>query len=239
MYRFKLISFFHEEAFNDKFICEYFNYKRRGYYVECGAVDGIINSSCYFLEKYLNWNGVCVEGNPTEFNKLEKNRNAACVSNPISKNSDQEIEYNICKSKYLSGIKDNISLNNNYRLNKFKKQYSILKTLKLKSISLCELLDTNNSPIFIDCLCMDIEGSEYDVLDGYFQQNSKYKIKLIIFESPCCKEDFFTDLSNISYQYNKLEDTPIYKLLVKNNYNRIYNPYIPLNKHTEIYFELK
>ena len=232
-----LVNFFNTEAFNDKFISCYFNHKQNGYYIECGATDGIINSSCYFLEKHLKWNGICIEANPEEFDKLKNNRSALCISNPISKKNNEEIDYVIYKSKWLSGIKDNTLLDE-YRLNKFKDSYSILNTIKLKTISLYELLNMNNSPINIDCLCMDIEGSEYDVLDGYFEQNDKYKIKLIIFESPCCKQDFYTDLPNIIYKYDTIENTPIYKLLIKNNYVRIYNPYIPLNKKTEIYFEL-
>ena len=233
-----LINFFHTEAFNDKFIYNYFNHKRNGYYVECGAVDGISNSSCYFLEKYLNWSGICIEANPSEFNKLKNNRNALCICNPISKNNNEKIDYIICKSKWLSGIKEN-TLSDSYRLHKFNNSYDIKDTIKLKTISLYELLNKSNSPINIDCLCMDIEGSEYDVLDGYFEQNNKYKINLIIFESPCCKRDFHEDIANISYKYDTIENTPIYKLLIENNYVRIYNPYLPSNKKTEIYFELR
>ena len=56
-----------------------------GFYVECGACDGEWGTNSLFFEKVRKWNGVLIEADPTNFQKLlNKNRKAfminACLS---------------------------------------------------------------------------------------------------------------------------------------------------------------
>ncbi len=59
----------------DRYVFErFFPTLRGGVALECGAYDGIAESSCYFFEKHRGWHGVNVEASPPIFAQLERNR---------------------------------------------------------------------------------------------------------------------------------------------------------------------
>jgi len=59
------------------FIVKHLNSKRNGFFVECGASDGVFISNTLQLERSLGWTGLLVEANPDSFTKLKAvNRNA-------------------------------------------------------------------------------------------------------------------------------------------------------------------
>jgi FkbM family methyltransferase len=47
---------------------------RGGVFIECGAFDGVTESSCLFFEETLGWTGINVEPCPVIFSQLESNR---------------------------------------------------------------------------------------------------------------------------------------------------------------------
>lgn len=49
----------------DLLALKYFDYKKNGYFVEMGAMDGIESSNTYLMETKYDWNGICVE--PQDF----------------------------------------------------------------------------------------------------------------------------------------------------------------------------
>ena len=57
----------------DKRMLKYINYKN-GFYIECGANDGVNQSNTWYLEKKLDWKGLLVEPIEVVFNELKKNR---------------------------------------------------------------------------------------------------------------------------------------------------------------------
>ena len=59
----------------DKFINEIiFRNKKDGFFVEIGALDGVIFSNSYIFEKYLNWSGVCIEPDSRWKDSIIQNR---------------------------------------------------------------------------------------------------------------------------------------------------------------------
>jgi FkbM family methyltransferase len=59
----------------DKFLHErYFQDKKDGFFIECGAADGFNLSCCKFFEDNMGWKGVNVEASPTKFAQLVQNR---------------------------------------------------------------------------------------------------------------------------------------------------------------------
>jgi len=58
-------AFFHDR---------YFKNKTNGFFIECGAADGLNLSCCKFFEEFKGWKGINVEASPTKFAKLIKNR---------------------------------------------------------------------------------------------------------------------------------------------------------------------
>lgn len=64
--------------------CHYL-FQEGGFYVECGALNGEKGSNSLFFERVRKWNGLLIEGDPTNYAELKKiNRKAfsinACIS---------------------------------------------------------------------------------------------------------------------------------------------------------------
>ena len=57
----------------DKKLLKYINFKN-GFYIECGANDGVNQSNTWYFEKCLNWKGILIEPNKKIFKELIKNR---------------------------------------------------------------------------------------------------------------------------------------------------------------------
>jgi len=136
----------------DKKLLKYLNFKN-GFYIECGANDGVNQSNTWYFEKVLNWRGVLIEPNKTSFKNLKNNRssknifkNVALVSEDFkNKNEDIYLIENNLESK-LTNISSSLSqkvttetLNN------------ILKELNVNKINFFSL---------------DVEGYEEEVLKG-------------------------------------------------------------------------
>jgi hypothetical protein len=146
---------------NDQFVNYIFGNNYKGYYVEAGASDGILNSNTYFLENELGWQGLLVE--PTsKFNDLIKNRpkstNINCVLGDSNNNinfiefldpnykelSCTEESFERLQDEDSSGRKDIISMYDNAQKNKLIKN--------LEQIRLDSLLDKVDAPNTIDNL---------------------------------------------------------------------------------------
>ena len=152
----------------DKYFIENINNnKKNGFFVDIGAHNGINFSNTYCLEKYLDWNGLCIEVNDYIFDDLQRNRNCMCVNECVYEISDVELELEIPLENeipegndMLTRIKDNID--NDYWSNQFK----TTKIFKKKTKSLTDIFEKYNVPRVIDYLSIDIEGAELLALKG-------------------------------------------------------------------------
>ena len=72
------------------------NFKKKGFFIEIGAADGIHCSNTYLMEKYLSWDGVLVEPLEIYNENLQRNRNS------IIDNSIIWSENNITKKIYYN-----------------------------------------------------------------------------------------------------------------------------------------
>jgi len=72
------------QAGQDKWVCEFFNYKHNGFFIDVGANDGIWLSNTYYLEKELQWTGICIEAGITPYNALKRNRSCICIQKLIA-----------------------------------------------------------------------------------------------------------------------------------------------------------
>lgn len=128
---------FYSQSGQDKWVCDFFNYKKNGYFVEVGAYDGIQTSNTYYLEKELGWNGICIEANLEIFKILKQNRQSNNINVAVS------------SSKGLCNF-------NGDRINTFG---NVVECDTLNSI-----LYNNSYKQKIDYLSLDIEGMEYEAL---------------------------------------------------------------------------
>jgi FkbM family methyltransferase len=147
----------------DKKLLQYINYKN-GFYIECGANDGVDQSNTWHFEKFKNWHGILIEAHPEMFRELKKNRD----------------KKNILVNKFL--VSNNyksqtVNISNNDLISKFSttNEGSSLSA----PITLTEVLKKTNVPKLIDLFSLDVEGYEFEVLEGIDFENYKFKYFLI------------------------------------------------------------
>ena len=147
----------------DKKLKKYLNFKN-GFFIECGANDGVNQSNTWYFEKKLNWRGILIEPVPNLFKELIKNR------------SENNIFVNKClveknyKSKNINMIYDNC---------KTKISKSQVKTLNTQVSTVAKVLKDNKIKKSIDLFSLDVEGYELNVLNGINFRANKIKYFLI------------------------------------------------------------
>ncbi|MGZ8219132.1 FkbM family methyltransferase [Methylomagnum sp.] len=194
------------ETLNDRWIVErVFPGKRNGYFIEAGAAGGIAASCTYILEKEFGWTGICVEPNTWFFSQLEANRpNSRCENVCLARQSGKVryIEGNEATvSPYLGGIKENLE---NIK-HEGQKVVERGREVEKEAMTLEAMLDKHQAPPIIDYAAFDMEGSEFDVLEGF--PFDKYTFLAITLE---CDWKIWHDVTN---------------LLTANGYQEVRNPY--------------
>jgi FkbM family methyltransferase len=142
--------------------------KTNGFFVELGARDGKLTSNTYLLEKELNWTGILVECSPQNYKRLQQLRPNCILDNrAISNKSGEYINFYPGLSSGVGSI---------YKDPKFT-QY---RAVKVKTITLSDLLKEHNAPHEIDYISLDVEGAEELALEGF---NWDYKVNYWTIES--------------------------------------------------------
>ena len=198
------IQFYDIATKNDQWVIkEIFPNKRKGFFIECGAHKGKNASSCYSLEKYFDWKGVCIEAAPIHLNDLKRNRSNLVLNVLLSdkKQSDHLFAYFKNIEWRSMAVRDKVEFDTMIkgfdaeyhndatspeRKKILEKLLSHSELLKVKSFTLQEILEKHNSPKIIDYLSMDIEGFEYNVLKNF--PFEKYTILAISIEGNRCTE---------------------------------------------------
>jgi FkbM family methyltransferase len=119
--------------------------------IDLGACIGEFSSKINDL--FLVKKSILVEANPTNFNKLPKNKNFICLNKVVYTESNNKIKF---KEDLASPYNGSIVLN--YFSNTAKEH--IIDTICLKK--LIEIMNVDDK---IDILKIDIEGSEYIILE--------------------------------------------------------------------------
>ena len=150
--------------------------------VEVGAFDGIHFSNSYSLEN-IGWRSLCMEPTPAMYKKLVANRpKAKCFNVAVVGDEDiSQIDFLSEELGLLSGVNidvEDVKLRYKRRGLKFKEPEKIKVNAKTLN-SIFSQLKINTGEI--DCITIDVEGFEMDVLRG-FDLNS-FKPQLIIIEA--------------------------------------------------------
>tara|TARA_X000001036_G_scaffold115622_1_gene108879 strand:- start:441 stop:1298 length:858 start_codon:yes stop_codon:yes gene_type:complete len=171
-------SFFWNEKYpsqagQDKIIKErFFKNKKKGFFIEIGAYDGIEGSNCYHFEKFLKWDGIAIEPSNIQFKKLKKNRKCKLFNKAIS-NEIKEVEF----IEVTEGLTQMSGINEKYYKNNFdfisNNEKSKIQNYNLKTITFEQVVSQG---IDIDYLSIDIEGGEMDLLKSINFNNNNIKI---------------------------------------------------------------
>ncbi len=181
----------------DQKMLKYINFKN-GYYIECGANDGIRQSNTFHFEKSKGWKGVLIEPS-YKFEELIKNRskqnffsNNCCVSlaneNKMIKFKYLNLMTKITDKKIIKSDDDNEEKNN--KAKKFMTSNEKVSNFQSTGRTLTSILDEAESPNLIDFFSLDVEGAEFEVIDGI--DFNKYNFKFFLIET-----DNFSKLNKI------------------------------------------
>lgn len=156
----------------DEKLLKYLNYEK-GFFIECGANDGISQSNTLLLEQKLQWNGLLIEPGEINFNKCKNARSNCIIENYALVSSDytkDSIEGNFNNDSH-NGLMNSINLYPDYFdpemifwANKFRHENNS-EPAKVKCCTLQYLLD-KHSITKIDFFSLDVEGYEIEVLKG-------------------------------------------------------------------------
>ena len=185
------------QAGQDKIIKDiFFNNKRKGFFIEIGAYDGIEGSNCYHFERYLNWDGIAIEPSIIQFEKLQKNRKCKLLNYPVNEEA-KEVEF----IDVIEGLTQMSGINNNF----FERNKNIIlnnresktRSINMKTITFDQVVPKNT---VIDYLSIDIEGGEMALVNSI--NYNDYDIKVITVENNVPeKQNFknFFDSKNFLY----------------------------------------
>jgi len=158
----------------DLFVLSELGFKRKGFFVEFGATNGVDLSNTFLLEKEFDWDGILAEPGKVWLNDLRKNRKVIIDNRCVWSNSGNNLMFNEVSEGELSTL-DAFSESDGH----IEKRRRGLK-YNVKSVSLMDLLRENDAPREIDYLSIDTEGSELDILKAF--DFNCYDIKVITCE---------------------------------------------------------
>lgn len=158
--------FLHSESqlLQDLVVCNIFNFKRGGFFVEFGAADGRFLSNTFLLEKSFGWSGILAEPARSWHDDLFHNRTCSITTKCISDVTGRLLPFNECaKGEYSSLFTEDRN-----------------PSYMVETISLNDLLRQVNAPEVIDYLSIDTEGGEFAILRSI--DFSRYIFKFITCE---------------------------------------------------------
>jgi FkbM family methyltransferase len=187
----------HAQYAQDLFVLSMLKFKKRGYFVEFGATNGYHLSNTYLLEKEFEWTGIVAEPSQYWHTELRRNRNCSVDTRCVWSETGIELTFAEAEDKVLSSIAEFRDADLHAAARKSTNDYPV------ESISLEHLLDQHSSPLFIDYLSIDTEGSEFEILRTF--PFNKYKVGII----------------TVEHNWTALR-IDIQQLLNKNGFKRVY-----------------
>ena len=153
----------------DKKMLEFINYEN-GYFIECGANDGVDQSNTWYFEKNLKWTGILIEPLNKQFQELKKNRS--------KKNKFFNLALCATETDNILLIEDNdlTSISNIDRSKTIKSHFKYVNCTTLTKV-----LDEISAPNVIDFFSLDVEGFEDQVIKGI--DFDKYNFKYFLIET--------------------------------------------------------
>ena len=171
---------YYGQAAIDKYLHEnYFPNTKSGFFVECGAADGLTESTCKFFEESMGWSGINIEPVPSSYEKLIINRplstnyNAALHNEHITKKfvhlqSVKSPDFTFGLGRIL---KENEKFENNEEWNYIEFDVNCRK--------FSELFKENRE---IDLFVLDVEGSEIEAMEGILEIDKLFYPKIFCIE---------------------------------------------------------
>lgn len=174
----KYYSQFRQDEFLNEVIL---NHKKGGFFIDIGAHDGVTISNSLYFEKFLHWEGICIEPNPEVFRKLQANRRSnnlnVCIGND---NKTVKFTQITGYSEMLSGISDAYDERHRKRFeDEVAKKGGTITEIDVPMITLESIENLKGKTI--DFISIDTEGNEFDIVQGI--DFNQMNVKALIIEN--------------------------------------------------------
>lgn len=141
------------------------DFKRDGYFVEFGVMDGITSSNTYVLEKNYAWSGIVAEAAKVWHDKVTANRSCAKDFRAVAAHSKQNLIFK--ETDVQLGLSGLVDFFDDKEYHAQRRSASTGRSYKVQTVSLNDLLSEHDAPDYIDYISMDTEGSESAILDTF------------------------------------------------------------------------
>ena len=134
-------------------ILEVMPWKRRGFFLDLAAADGLTHSNTHVLEKWFGWSGLCIEPNPGFFAEL-KGRRRCRVDQSVISDRRERLRFRIDNGQLGGVVADDTDNNERVRGDQLTKA----EIVELPAQPLNDVLERHNAPRVIDYFSLDVEG---------------------------------------------------------------------------------
>jgi len=156
------------------FVLAMLDWKRDGYCVEFGALDGVTHSNALLHERKYGWSGLLAEPTKEFHETLKSNRNCKIDERAVWSESGRELMFRVTDARGLSTLDQYWNSDGHARLR------AAVDVYPVSTVSLIDLFDFHKVPNKVDYLSIDTEGSEIDIVRSFPFQ--KYDISIVSIE---------------------------------------------------------
>lgn len=167
---------FYSQFGEDKILFEIFQRKTSGVCVEVGANNGVDDSISLFFEK-IGWKCILVEPNPSLCRGIRAVRNALIYECAASNRSGVGTLY-VAEGAVRSDGLSTISTNKEDH-DRIKNYGFVSRPVQVRTMTLDEILTDAQINGDVDFISIDVEGHEYEVLEGLSLERWKPMIMLV------------------------------------------------------------
>ena len=206
---------FYGQSNQDEFLFErYFKNKKDGISIECGAFDGVMESSTFFFEETMGWTCINIEASPPIFNMLNTNRENSLNFNFGLGNEETTLTFKHAIHPYHGKKFGNGSFKHKPQheqlLNHEGCQFEEYNVVSTRYDNIIDKLMTDKFPnSIVDLFVLDVEGYEMEALEGMV--NSKYLPQILCVEYPHVGLDQIKlFLENLNYKFDLTKDNNAY-----------------------------
>jgi FkbM family methyltransferase len=161
----------------DKILFEFFQKKTSGLCVEVGANNGVEDSTSLFFEK-IGWKCILVEPNPSLCREIRTHRKAMTYEYAASNRTDTATLHVVEGAERAHGL-STISPTKEHHDRIINHGFTS-RAIQVHTITLDEILMDAQLNSNIDFISIDVEGHEYEVLEGF--SINKWSPTLILIE---------------------------------------------------------
>ena len=160
-----------------------------GIFLEIGGLDGLQFSNSWYFEQSLCWRGILIEGLPSSFEKMKKNR-------PLAVNIGQAVCSQAGVVSYIAGNNSATAGLETHMDEDFKQMWHQTST----KINVCcnpmnEILQPTMVP-YLNLLSIDVEGAEEIILETFDWENLPVEVVVVETDSRFMQDNKVDKITN-------------------------------------------